>query len=194
MWWAELLNSIVSILDSGGAAGGGGAAYESIATTAGSGASITFSSIPSTYKSLQIRTLYKDSSTNSAQEAPLYIYFNGDTGGNYAYHYLRGNGSTATASAVTSTTWMRVDGAGVVSTTGAYGTSIIDIIDYASTSKNKTMRALAGGDGNVSQTNYMVSLSSGVWMNTNAVTSVTVYAGNSGFASGSSIALYGIKG
>jgi hypothetical protein len=193
MWWVELLNSFVSVLDSGGAAGGG-ASFESIATASGTGSSVTFSAIPSTYKSLQIRTLYKDSSTNSAQEAPLYIYFNGDTSGSYAYHYLRGNGSTATATGVTSTTWMRVDGAGVVSTTGAYGTSIIDIIDYASTSKNKTIRALAGGDGNVAQTNYMVSLSSGVWMNTAAVTSITVYAGNAGFASGSVISLYGIKG
>lgn len=169
--------------------------YESIATTAGSGASITFSSIPSTYKSLQIRSLYKDSSTSSAQEAPLYIYFNGDTtSGNYAYHYLRGDGTSATAVGVASSTWMRVDGAGVVSTTGAYGTSIIDIIDYASTTKNKTMRALAGGNGNTTGTNYMVSLSSGVWLSTSAINSVTVYAGNAGFASGSTIALYGIKG
>jgi hypothetical protein len=177
----------------GGNAAFNPSSFESIATATGTGSSITFSSIPSTYKSLQIRTLYKDSSTNSAQEAPLYIYFNGDTSGSYAYHYLRGDGSSATASGVASTTWMRVDGAGVVSTTGAYGTSIIDIIDYASTTKNKTMRALAGGNGNTTGTNYMVSLSSGVWLNTSAVTSVTVYAGNAGFASGSSIALYGIK-
>ena len=50
-----MLNSIVSVLDSGGAGGGG--SYESIATvTLGSNATaITFSSIPSTYKSLQLR-------------------------------------------------------------------------------------------------------------------------------------------
>jgi hypothetical protein len=168
--------------------------FDSIATATATGASITFSSIPSGYKSLQIRGIYKDTSTSSGQVAPVYVVFNSDTGNNYASHYLRGNGTDATATAVTSTTWIRVDGAGVVSTTGAYGASIIDIIDYSSTSKNKTLRAFAGGNGNTTGTNYMASLSSGVWINTAAITSVTVYAGNGGFASGSTFALYGIRG
>lgn len=168
--------------------------YESIATLSATGAAITFSGIPSTYKSLQIRGIYKDTSSSSAQEAPLFVQFNGDSTNNYAYHNIRGNGSAVLAEGVASTSWMRVEAAGVVSTTGAFGVSIIDFVDYASTTKNKTMRAFAGGDGNVAQTNYRVALSSGVWLNTSAVTSITINAGNGGFASGSIFALYGLKG
>lgn len=168
--------------------------FESIATLSATGASITFSSIPSTYKHLQIRGIYKDTSSSSSQFAPLFIQFNADGGNNYAYHYLRGDTSVAIASGVASTSWIRIDSAGVVSTTGAYGASIIDVVDYVSSAKNKTLKAIAGGDGNLTQTNYAVSYSSGAWFNTAAITSITIYAGNGGFASGSSFALYGIVG
>jgi hypothetical protein len=168
--------------------------FDSLATATATGASVTFSSIPAGYASLQIRGVYKDTSTSSGQEAPLYVQFNADGGNNYTQHYLRGNGTAASSVGNASQSWIRIDGAGVVSTTGAYGASIINISDYRLTSKNKTLRAFAGGNGNTTGTNYMVSASSGVWLNTAAITSVTLFAGNGGFASGSTFALYGIRG
>lgn len=168
-------------------------AYESIATANPTGASVTFSSIPSTYAHLQFRGIYKDTSTSSTQEAPLYIQINGASS-DYMQHYLRGNGASATAVGNVTQSWMRVDGAGMVSTTGYYGCFLIDFFNYSSASTRKVMKAIAGSTSNVAQTNYMVSLSSGLWMTTSAISSITIYAGNGGFASGSSIALYGIKG
>jgi len=169
-------------------------AFVSIATStpANGAASLTFSSIPSTYKHLQIRGIYKDVSTSSAQVAPLYIQFNGDSGNNYSRHNMEGDGATVTSLGVVNTSWIYIGLAGAVSTTGAYGASIMDIIDYASSSKNKVIRALAGANGNTTGTNYGVSLNSGVWVNTATITSVTVNAGNGGFATGTTFALYGI--
>ncbi len=48
--------------------------YESIATSTATGSSITFSSIPSTYKHLQVRALGVFSGTVGAG----FMYFNGD--------------------------------------------------------------------------------------------------------------------
>jgi hypothetical protein len=169
-------------------------AFDSIATStpANGAASLTFSSIPSTYKHLQIRGIYKDVSTSSAQVAPLYIQFNGDSGNNYSRHNMEGDGATVTSLGVVNTSWMYIGFAGAVSTTGAYGGSIMTIMDYANTTKNKVIRTFAGANGNTTGTNYGVSWNSGVWVNTAAITSVTVNAGNGGFATGTTFALYGI--
>ena len=69
--------------------------------------------------------------------------------------------------------------------------SIIDIIDYASTTKNKTVRAFFGLDLNGSGS---VTLGSGLWMNTNAITDININAAADPMAAGSTFALYGIKG
>lgn len=171
--------------------------FNSIATAAATGSSVTFSSIPGTYKHLQIRSLYRDTSTSTGNVAPLYIVFNADGGNNYAYRTVGGASSTTTptASYVASTSWMRVSFAGICAynTAGLYGASIVDILSYSSSAINKTIRYIAGGDINGSSTGNGVAMGSGLWMNTNAITSITVYAGNGGFASGSTLALYGIS-
>lgn len=180
-----------------GAAGGGGA-FESIATaTPSSGAtSITFNSIPGTYQHLQIRAIYRDTATTAGQEAPLYLRINNDTSSNYAWHYLRGNGTSAVASGQATISWIRLDAAGVCDYTssGIFGANIIDILDYASSSKNKTIRHFGGSDANTSGTQFRVSLSSGFINSTTAITRLDILAGNTAFASGSTFALYGIKG
>jgi hypothetical protein len=171
--------------------------FESIATASATGASVTFSSIPGTYKHLQIRTLYRDTTTSAGQVAPLYIGFNSDSGNNYAYRTVGAASNTGTISAsyVASTSWMRISfaGIGAYNTAGLYGASIIDILSYSSSTINKTIRYITGGDINGSSAGNGTAMGSGLWMNTNAITSITISAGNSGFASGSTIALYGIN-
>ena len=182
MWWAQLLNSIIGFLGSG--AGGGGGSYESIATATPSGTTtVTFSSIPSTYASLQARFYVAAGSTGLLMNMTI----NGDTGSNYAYHQLYGTGSAASAYAGSSATKMWLS----PNTNATYGwTGIVDLHDYASTSKNKTVRSYSGFDANGSG---IVGLDSGLWMSTSAMTSLTfTLQGN--FASGSQFALYGIKG
>jgi hypothetical protein len=160
--------------------------YSSIQTvTVGSGgaSSITFSSIPSTYTHLQIRGIARDASGNNNG----YIQFNGDTGSNYSYHYLVGGGSSASAGGAASATNSLVmqynNGSNM------FGATILDILDYANTNKNKTVRSLNGWDQNGSGSIFMWS---GLWMNTSAISSITLTeAGN--FAQYSSFALYGVK-
>jgi len=161
-------------------------AYDSIATTtvgAGGASSITFSSIPSTYTHLQIRGISKMSSG-----ASLYMQLNSDTGSNYARHFLNGNGSTTGAGGNSSFTNMFVGT--TANATSTFGANVIDILDYANTNKYTTSRSLSGADANGSG---FLQFMSGLWMNTAAVTTITI-TGDSNFDQYSQFALYGIKG
>ena len=121
---------------------------------------------------------------------------NGATSG-YAYHRLRGSSSgTVTADGYTSqgnlwAGWIPNDNS---SLNNMFASGIIDIHDYASTTKNKTIRITSGFDTNGNLTSYMF-LASGLYPSTTAITSLSFFDNFShSFASGSTIALYGVKG
>ena len=168
-----------------------GGAMESIATVSvgsGGSASVTFSDISASFQHLQIRGVSKTAGAGDG----LWMRLNGDTGSNYAYHLLYGNGASAAAAAGTSQT-QTVAGNQTYSGTNAstFSGFVLDILDYASTSKNKTMRSLSGYDLNGSGD---IRLSSGLWMSTSAVTSITLRdAGGSNLQQHSTFALYGIR-
>lgn len=161
--------------------------YESIATVtvgAGGAASVTFSSIPSTYTHLQIRALARYTSAGNTQYP---IRFNSDSGANYSDHNLRGNGTSATAGADISQSSIFVDRIPSTSETASvFGGLIVDVLDYANTNKYKTIRTFGGYDNNGSGT---ISLCSGLWQSTSAINTILF---NLGVAQYSSFALYGI--
>jgi hypothetical protein len=162
--------------------------YEKIATTTLSSnqGTVTFSSIPATYTHLQIRGIGQN---NNALQRDVYVTFNSDSGANYSYHRLTGDGATASSDAGTSATFMIL---GRVSQTGVshFGALVIDIFDYANTNKYKTARAIAGRDANGSGS---VWLNSGNWRSTNAITSITLKPQTDSWNQYSSFALYGVK-
>ena len=167
-------------------------AFDSIATTTLSNSTtstVTFSSIPSSYQHLQIRFLARGAA--SAATRTITMQINSDTGSNYAWHNLTGNGTTADATGVSSDVEISVAAVTAdTATADIFGTGIIDIHDYASTTKNKTARIYSGYDVNGSGT---VRLYSGLWMSTSAITSISLTVSGS-FKSGSTFALYGIAG
>ena len=170
-------------------------AYDSIATVTVSTATstVTFSSIPSTYTHLQIRGIAKSARTGSARHE-LIIKLNGSSTP-YAHHQLYGNGASA-AALVTASTTQGLLGINCVPSTGytsQFGVVVADILDYASTNKNKTIRSLAGTDNNGAG---FISLSSALWYATPAaITSIALTVdGGHNFEQYSQFALYGIKG
>ena len=156
-------------------------------------ATVTFSSIPSTYKSLQIRYLGRSTTTGTTVGDNLNIQFNSDTGTNYVYHQLLGNGASATASGATaqaSTNFQNALPRNTV-TSNIFGVGIVDIVDYANTSKNKTVRSMYGTDTN--GTEGKIYLESALWLNTAAISTITLAPQSNSFLAGSTFALYGIK-
>ena len=160
-------------------------------TLATNTASVTFSSIPQEYSHLQVRIWGYNT---SGSDRTLWMQLNSDSGSNYRNHYLSGNGSAASAGADAAATVGILPFNASSSQTGFNGDStkasvvIMDILDYTNTNKNTTVRTLGGWDGN--GTGY-VYLSSGLWMNTAAVSSLYFQLPYSSiFGSGTTFALY----
>jgi hypothetical protein len=165
-----------------------GGDYESIATTtvgSGGAASISFTSIPSTYQHLQIRFMGVASSATDYT-----MRFNSDTGSNYRGHYLYSDGATAftgqTFGGVTTRLDFLFNGFSTVN-----GVMVCDILDYTNTNKYTTTRGLGGYDNNGTGQSTMLS---GLWMNTAAINNISITPDSGTFSQYSSFALYGIKG
>jgi len=151
---------------------------------------VTFTSIPGTYKHLQIRMLVQQNSATENNDI-LEFQFNGDTTANYRQHSIRGDGATALAANNTlSAGW--VDRCIPRVGSSSFGGVVMDILDYTSTSKNKTVRALGGFDRNGGG---IITLSSSLWFKTpEAITSIKLKPQSASWTQYSSFALYGIKG
>ena len=167
--------------------------YESIATvTVGSGgsSSISFTSIPSTYKHLQLRIISRDNQAGTGFNNNI-MRINSDSGSNYSNHFTYGDGTSAASGGSASQTsfvssiYVAANG----NTAGIFGVAVMDILDYTNTSKYKTIRTLTGGDANGSG---IVLMTSSVWQNTAAVTTIA-FTGTT-YQQYSQFALYGIKG
>jgi hypothetical protein len=151
---------------------------------------IVFSSIPQTFTHLHVRCFSR--STFAGATASFFIRLNADGGSNYAFHSLLGDGGTVTSSGAVSQTVGQV---GVMpaatATTGIFGSTIIDVLDYKNTNKNKTIRSINGNDRNGAGIAYS---GSSLWMNTQAVNSITLISGGAAnLAEFSTFQLYGIS-
>jgi hypothetical protein len=155
-----------------------------VSVGAAGSSTISFTSIPSTYKHLQIRAMLLSTDVDLAR-------FNGDTGANYAFHGLRASGSSASAYGNASTSSIQL-GTNVPSSAIYPQIYVLDILDYASTSKYKTTRTLFGYDTN-NTSSGQIEFTSGLWLNTAAISSITL-SNSAGHNQYSSYALYGIKG
>lgn len=173
--------------------------YESIQTvtvTSSSQATISFTSIPSTYTHLQIRCMTRSANTPSQWDS-FYMTLNSDGAANYSDHFLRGSGTAMSVG-------FRAGSSNILIgyqpdngyTSGIFGAFVIDILDYKNTNKNKTTRTLGGFDTNNTGSEVgTLAFTSGQWRSTDAVTSIQLVAGGGrNTIQNSTFALYGIKG
>jgi hypothetical protein len=174
---------------------------ERITVGSGGSSTITFSSIPSTYKHLQLRGIGR--SGTAAYNDGIWLRFNSDSNSNYSRHRLEGEGTTAYADGASSAQTKTLIGetTAASSLSNNFNALICDVLDYTSTNKAKTMRILSGRDNNGTGTNNSdkgnIQFNSGAWQWTTpaAVTTITLtLSSGSNFAQYSSFALYGIKG
>lgn len=181
-----------------GASGGGigTPAYDLISSTTGAGSTIvTFSSIPNTYKHLELRYQIRESA-NSVNT--LLLRFNSISTSSYSHQrvYADGttnfNASTISAARVASTTSINLGPDGGI---GQFDicTGIITVNNYSSTSVAKTVASLqgkAGADKSVASIYY----GSGGFNSTSAIDTLTILTSAGNFGSNSRFYLYGIRG
>ena len=140
--------------------------------------SYQFTSIPATYTDLVlvVSGTFTTGSTNNCN-----LEFNNDTGSNYGWTRLLGNGTAASSARGTSDVEINV---GLISST-AQSNTIIHIQNYSNTTTYKT----AIGRGNTSE---YVQTSVGTWRSTAAITAIKVKSAGT-FSIGTKFSLYGIK-
>jgi len=151
-------------------------------------ASITFSSIPSTYTDL----LLSISSRNSDIYYEVHFIFNGDTGNNYSGRNIYGTGSSVVSSSSSSISSLQNLTVESVSgqTASTFGNIQLYIPNYLS-SNYKSISADGLDENNA--TSAIAMLGAGLWSNTAAITSIQAFPSLGSFVQYSSFYLYGIK-
>lgn len=172
-------------------------AYDSIATATIANTTtttITFSSIPSTYTHLQLRYIIRTDRSDDYADA-IGMRFNSDTGTNYYRHRLETENTGGVVAGGSSGTDAQYHfmGATALCASNVFGSGVVDILEYASISKNKTTRSLSGLMD--SATKNWMGFQSSLWVNTSAINRIDLKVNyGTNYIIGSTIALYGIKG
>lgn len=159
-------------------------------TLQASAASVTFSNIPQTYKSLKL--LVSARSDLSANYHNFFsVEFNGSATG-ISQRKLEGYGGGTVGSNSNTTNTGTVPAAGA--TTLTFGNYEITIPNYSSTTSNKVTSTDLVTENNASGT-YSADawLQAGLWANNAAITSIALIVQNSAnFVFGSTFTLYGL--
>lgn len=162
-----------------------------VSVGAAGASTISFTSIPSTYKHLEIRYIVRADVADF--DSALLMRFNSVTASDYSWHLLRGSGSSFYADgAANNNNPLVASQVGNDSLANVYGAGTISVLDYANTNKYKTGRAFGGFDVNGS--GGYLQLASQSWRSNTAISSIQLtFSTGSGFRQYSQFALYGIK-
>jgi hypothetical protein len=148
-------------------------------TLTGSTGSVSFASIPSTYTDL-ILTIDGTVGSNCG----IQMRFNSDSGSNYSFTRMTGDGSSASSDRSSNATFMEL-GFYVSSTRNM---NIVQIMNYSNTTTNKTVLNRA----NAQSVNIGAQAYAELWRNTSAINAISLSASGN-FSTGSTFTLYGIK-
>jgi len=144
--------------------------------------SITFTSIPQSYTDLVLVAAF---ATDNASSINLNVG-NGsiDTGSNFSWTYLLGNGSSASSSRGTSDTRIF---SGATNSSNGQSNATYSFQNYSNTTTNKTII------NRFNDTTNGVYATVGLWRNTAAINQIRLLANGNNFAVGSTFSLYAIK-
>jgi hypothetical protein len=162
-------------------AGGGGMTLINTGGTTLTGSSVAISSIPGTYKNLQLIIRNFKPSTDGAG---FQIRYNSDSSASYADTGTNATGETPSQTSIN---------VGVAADSGtAQGLTVNDIYDYANTETWKTSRAMSFANNQTTTTNYNTYSAQGIFAKTTAISTVNILASSGNFTSGTAY-LYGVS-
>ena len=156
-------------------------AWQSLASAS---ASVTFSSIPGTYRDL--RLIFNGTATSATGDTVVGS-INGDAGANYSAVAMAGDGTSASSSSTTGQTTLYLNWFTALSS-ASRNVTVVDYLDYAVTDKHKVVLSRSNNTANGTEALALR------WASTAAITSVTIkFASANTWAAGSTFALYGVS-
>jgi hypothetical protein len=157
--------------------------YEPIATTTlgTAEATVTFSSISGSYTDLILIT----NSATGVNDIDMYVQVNSDTGGNYSWTRVRGDGSAASSGNTTSSSL----GYRVGNMSGSDVGQNNAVIQFQNYSNTTTYKTLLSRSNNAS---LLVEAYVGLWRSTSAINTIAIKTQSGNFSTGSTFTLYGI--
>ena len=151
---------------------------------------VTFSSIPGSYRSLEIHAIARCDGAATLVNAGT--QFNADTGANYDSQHVHGVNATVAAAETVAGTSMAMELTGNTATANTATAMVIKIPWYAGTTFHKELLIDQGLTSGTGSGNLYRKIWTGRWRNTAAITSIRLFPIAGNFMTGSSFALYGI--
>ena len=148
---------------------------------------VTFSSISGSYTDLVLVI----STAGSSANLQAYIRFNNSSSNIYSVTEISGNGTTVSSYRTTSTGEISLSPSVAMHTTLGQGQYIVNILNYANTTTNKTALIRTGGLGATYQGTAAVV---GLWRSTAAIDRIDIKTDVGNFVANSTFTLYGIHG
>ena len=165
----------------------------SVTVGAGGASSIDFTSIPSTYTDLVVKTSLRTDRA-AGQDGLRLRVGNGsvDTGNNYSDRYIQADGASASSGSDSAANWL-VAGVCVSSTSTSNTFSNIELYfpNYASSAyKSMSVDSVSETNAVTAYANFVADL----WSSTSAINTIKLLSANSAnFVQYSTATLYGIK-
>jgi hypothetical protein len=157
-------------------------------TLGSSAASVTFSSIPATYRDLIVAATAQDP-VSGTTFSNIGLQFNNDTGSNYNWTDMYGDGTSAVAQVQSNSATIL---AGYMSSqNNVFSVHNFQFMDYSATDKHKTVLVRSSLGTRSPNTTQLAQATTGRWANTAAITSIRIIGGTA-FKAGSTFNLYGI--
>ena len=183
------------VLQTGGAGANpawatGGTFLISEQTPSGTG-TVTFSSIPATYRDLMV--IIRGRGTTAATSVAALLTFNNDTGANYDKERLTASGGTTVSAAGTAaSTSIDLGGIAAANSTADVADAIrVEVFDYRGTTFQKAVHTHNSAKTGTAATNFTANVQSGWWRSTAAINRVDIVLNAGNFVSGSVVSLYG---
>jgi hypothetical protein len=174
--------------DDGGAGGGDLVLIDEQAPT---GATVTFSSIPNTYRDLHV--VVRGRSNRAATFTGVLVQFNNDTGGNYDNQHMQGTNATVQAAQTFGGTSIPIGYVtGTTASSNVPSTCAVRIFDYRGTTFHKQVISEAFLKIGTSSGNMFIEKRGGEWRNSSAITEIDVICDSGSFLAGTVVSLYGI--
>jgi hypothetical protein len=155
-------------------------------------ATVTFPSIPQTYRHLELEIVGRTDAAGTGISG-INVRFNGDAGANYDWEFVKGGGTTASAgNALNATSALGGDLPQASALAGSPGVSRMRIPLYSGTAFHKVLYGLESFKTGTTAASSSAQATTSWWRSTAAITQIDVIASAGNFVAGSYVGLYGV--